>query len=276
MFALLLLLVAIDLEPRSADGLRGTLRLELPAEPEGIGLAGVWLHLHVAGSPTVEIDGPRLEDPLAAWRERVRLSAWQADGGVTRSIYLVQRKPGPVPLPDVIVRVRARPDTAWTEWTWQEPLGASRPVAPVELTPSPPEAGWGAWPWFLMVGVLITVIGVISRRWRRTHPVAETKSPQTIALERLLQVPATEVGGLLRDYLKQAFGLECVSLTRPEVQRLLTSWPEPLRRELDVFLAQSEAARFGREKSEVDRERIAAWIAASGKLGISGKNKESE
>jgi hypothetical protein len=45
---------------------------------------------------------------------------------------------------------------------------------------------------------------------------------------------------------------------------------------LDVFLAQSEAARFGREKSEVDRERIAAWIAASGKLGISGKNKESE
>ena len=217
MLAALLLLGALDLEPRSAEGLRGTLRIELPAEPEGMGLAGVWLHLHVVGSSTVEIDGPRLEDPLAAWRERVRLSAWQTDGTVTRSIYLVQRKPGLASLPDVIVRVRARAENSWTEWSWQQPLGASKPVAPIEATPRPPEAAWGVWPWAVSIGGGIAVCALVAWRWLRRHPSVETKSPQAIALERLQQITASELGGLLRQYLQQAFGLQCASLTRPEL-----------------------------------------------------------
>jgi hypothetical protein len=272
----LCLFSAIDLEPRSADGLSAVLRIDLAPEPEGIGLAGVWLRLTVNGSSTVEIDGPRLEDPLAAWRERVRLSTWTAEGTVVRSVYLVQRKQGPAPLPDVIVRVRAGPGSNWHEWAWYEPLGASKPVAPIEITPSPPAPPGPLWPWASTALAALVGIGIVLWRRFRRRLQRPRPSPEQWALQRLEQTPDSEIEPLLRQYLQDAFALRCGSLTRTELGELLRDWPKSLREELESLLKEAEAVRYGPLGGALDRNRVTAWIAASGGFREFGKNKDSE
>jgi len=262
---LLLLFADVELDPRSHQGMTGVLHIELPREPEGVGLAAVWLHLTVTGSPTAQLDGPRLEDPLDAWRERLRLSSWTAEGTIVRSVYLVQRKPGPAPLPDVVLRVRTDPDAPWHEWAWYEPLAASKPVAPVELSSTPPLNAWVVWPWGVAAAFLAACVAVWWWRRRQRKP-SEHLSPEQRFLQHLNQADDKEIAILLRNYLNESFSLSCQHLTVHELQHLLADWPVDLRSELTQLLEQAEQARYSPAVAPLDRLRLYQWIKDSGRF----------
>jgi len=262
---LLLLFADVELEPRSLQGMTGVLRIELAREPEGIGLAGVWLHLTVTGLPTAQLDGPRLEDPLDAWRERWRLSSWTAEGTIVRSVYLVQRKPGPAPLPDVVLRVRTAPDAPWHEWAWYEPLATSKPVAPVEKTSMPPPPAWVMWPWVVAAGLLAAFVAIWWwQRWQRKP--SKHLSPEQRFLQRLSQADDKEVFVLLHKYLNESFSLSCDHLTVHELQHLLVDWPVDLRSELLLLLEQAERVRYSPAAAAINHTRLHRWIEESGRF----------
>ena len=114
MSALAWLLLAVAAGPeddflRTAGGVEARLSLDVPDEGVGPGLARVRIEVVVSGPVGMRVEGPRLEDALAAWGVVQRSTKEGEAGGksvTTLSLTLEQVKPGVVALPGVVLRVR--------------------------------------------------------------------------------------------------------------------------------------------------------------------------
>jgi hypothetical protein len=269
---LLLLCLAIELEPRQADGITGRLRVEIAPEPEGPGLARVWLHLCLQGPQTTQTQVPLLEDPFAAWTNPLRLSSQTAQGDQHLSLLLVQRKAGMAPLPDLTLRVRAGPTAQWHTWRWVEPLGRAIGVAPIEPMP-PPEPRGGMGPWMLAGLAVAGLLGWLWWRWPR--PALPQPSAYEQALMQMETGDPEAIERGLRQYLAHRWGRPTQALTRPELLAALSDCSPALRDRLDRLLRACEECRFGGSASPPQGEEAARWLGDFEESAKSGKFSES-
>lgn len=250
-----LLLFAVEMEPKRVEGVQVRFRVELGDEPAGPGLAQARYEFDVRGPAGTQVEGPRLEDAFAAWRGRVETSSTSADGEIAVAVHLVQRKLGPAPLPAVTLRVRSA-SGPWHDLTWPEPLLEPRDVPPVE--PQPPLPPTARWP-FAVAGAA-ALIALVARLIRRRRPRPVEVDPAAEALSRLASGQPDDVEAALRAYVGRRFGVDARAATRRELVALLPSEFSAL---LDEALRRCEAARFG--GADVDAAGPArAFVEATG------------
>lgn len=255
MIPLLLLACALDLGPKQIGPVEARLRVFVPAEGVGHGLAWVRFTLDVTGPPGLEVDGPRLEDARAAWRVVLSSSAWN-EGGIERSLRLEQTKAGPAPLPGVALRVRESPGGDWHEMEWSAPLHEPRGVPPPEPVPDLPPVAW--WPWLTAALVLAAVaLSAVALRWAwRKRPV-ESLPPAERARRALAEARSyDDVERALRTYTAERFGVAAGAMTRAELVAAVRPQDEAAAADLDEALARCEEARFGVSAGEGEPARI--------------------
>jgi hypothetical protein len=250
-----------------------TLSLQLPERGPAPGLARVQLTLRVTGPTGCEVDGPRLEDALAGWRVQWAISSWASQDDQAlweQTLNLVQVKPGVVPLPGVVLRLRAGPGEKWKDVLWPDLLQEARAVAPPETQPPLPPSPWperlrlGG----IVLGVLLG-LGLLLRglqRWRsgRMRPLPAHQR----ALVRLEQIPDEALAAVayldrvLRDYLAERFAVEALRMTTKELVVALQERAElPVEQwaELTDLLAWCDRGKFA--NVEVDGVREAGYRA---------------
>src|SRR5205823_13480265 len=123
----------VDYPPQKRGEVEVRLRLDVPEEGAAPGRSRLRLTLTFVGPETMEAQRPRLEDALDAWRVVRRASSWRQEGKQVHwsvSLQLEQTKPGQVPPPGVVARVRSGPGQSWEEVAWMELLTEPRDVAP--------------------------------------------------------------------------------------------------------------------------------------------------
>ncbi len=292
------LLVAIS-SPRAGVELPTLTRGDLTAratvrvadEGAGPGRARATFTVTVEGPPTLQVEGPQLEDALAAWRVAWEASSWSADGTATWeiSLGLTQVKPGAAPLPGVRLRARARPGEDWQDVSWLEPLHEPRDVAPlVELPPLPPSP----WPRRLaMIGssaILLAALGLGAWWWRREGGTRAAPEPAwRRALARLGDgAGVEEVTAVLREFLQEQGRLPASRLTTAELVARLEGRgdvPAGALAEVRELLHLGDLVKFaGHAPAEAERaeavrrarallECLATWTAGEkGAVGEAG------
>jgi hypothetical protein len=208
-----------------------TARLTIRVADAGVqpGAALVRLTLTVAGGPLLEVESPRLSDPVNAWEAAREDSRRQDDGRViwTEVIQLRQIKPGPASLPDVKVRFRDDPAAPFQDAEWIDLLKMMRDVPPPEaLPPVPSRLQWLPWAGLAAVGLTLTAVGwLLFRRWRRAR---YSLSPVQLALQELTRLQKAPVPNLdiaayhtllsdvVRRYLAERYGLPATRQTTAE------------------------------------------------------------
>jgi hypothetical protein len=203
--------------PREARGVAVTLTVRVADAAAGPARARATVSLRVTGPAALEVEGPRLEDALAAWKVAQGGSSWAEDGGrasVEETLLLEQVKPGAVPLPGLTLRARAGPGSAWEEFSWPELLMEARePPGPIPLPPGPPSP----WPrrlaWLAGAAALLAALLLLGYAGRRLAAAWRTPAtPARRALARLADAPAdpaaalTHTDRVLRGYLEERFG----------------------------------------------------------------------
>ena len=242
------------------------------------GAAIVRLTLTVTGGSLLQVEPPELSDPLNAWE--VQRNEWcRLDGGRltwTTTILLRQTKPGPAALPDVKVRFRDGPETAWQEAEWVDLLKTAHDAPPPELSPPPPP--WiPAWLFWVVGGIAAMLLATAGcwmsfRRWRTPKPL----SPERWALQQLSRLdesaPAdaaayhTALSDVVRRYLADRFGLPATRQTTAEfletVRRSgrLSAERQALLRD---FLGRCDLAKFAPVGASDEERREAAGLARS-------------
>ena len=234
-----LLCLAVLAGPAESEGValpeeaRGdmTARLVIHVADAGVqpGAALVRLTLTVTGGPLLEVEAPRLSDPVNGWNAERDDSRRQDDGRVvwTEVIQLRQIKPGPASLPDVKVRFRDDPAAPFQDAEWIDLLKMATDVPPPEaLPPLPSRMQW--LPWIGLAG-LVLVLGIVGeimlRRWRRARQVL---SPEQWAARELIRLQETSISSLnaasyhtalsdvIRRYLTERYGLPATLQTTAE------------------------------------------------------------
>jgi hypothetical protein len=235
----LLLFLAVIAAPVETDGValpqqaRGdmTARLVIHVADAGVqpGAALVRLTLTITGGPLLEVESPRLSDPVNAWDAVREDSRRQDDGRLiwTEGIQLRQVKPGPASLPDVKVRFRDDPAAPSQEVEWIDLLKMVSDVPPPETLPLAP-SGMQWLPWTGLAGVVLVLTAVgwfMLLRWNRSRPVL---SPDQRAVRELIRLQGTAISTLnradyhtvlsdvVRRYLTERYGLPATLQTTAE------------------------------------------------------------
>ena len=288
---------AVDFPPQKRGDVTVELRITVPEEGAAPGQARLRLTLTFSGPETLEVQGPRLEDALAAWHVVRRASSWRKVGaGVawSLSLQLEQIKPGQVPPPGVVVGVRASAAAAWQEVAWMEVLNDSRDVAPPDMLQPLPASPWPRrllWTALALLGGLALVVLIL---WLRRRPrVALILSAADRALARLQpgalppgDRPAerfAQAEGVVRDYLDEQFGLKTRQQTTREVLAAAAELPAEAHAALQELLARGEMVKFaGQAPSAQECERavelarvvIAVCSAVTGSSGEAAPDAE--
>src|SRR5262245_35864559 len=113
MLALAILLLApgdvtgIEVPAERIGTIAASLRVVIGEQPVSPGRGQARYVITIEGPGSLEIGPARLEDAFAAWRVGRQSSSWSADVAVRieRTLWLVQVKPGVVPLPGVRLQV---------------------------------------------------------------------------------------------------------------------------------------------------------------------------
>jgi hypothetical protein len=217
----------VDLGEQRHGDVAARLVVQVAEQPVSPGRAAARYVLTAEGPPTLQIDQPRLEDALAAWRVAAEASSWAGDGRarVEHSLDLRQTKPGVVPLPGVRLRLRGGPDEGWHEASWPDPLHETRDVAPVvEVGPAPPSP----WPGRLQAASALVALALAA--WfvvRLLHRRREKPAPALSAAERAAarlaasQDPAA-ITEAVRDFLAEQAGLPAARMTTDEIMAALS------------------------------------------------------
>jgi uncharacterized protein DUF4381 len=280
----LILLTAFAAAPPGAvlpEQTRGDLTARLAVHVEGAGSKPgaevVGLRLTVTGGPLLEVEPPRLEDPLNAWQ--AERNEWcRLDGRRltwTIAIRLRQVKPGPATLPDVKVRFRDGPGAAWQEAEWVDVLKTMRDGPPPEFVPpSPLIPAWLPWLVGAIAAPLLVAAGWLVSR-RRPRP-RKPLPPGQWALQELGRLDAsrpsdpaafhTALSDVVRRYLAERFDLPATRQTTAEFLetvrqsgRLSAEHQELLR----DFLARCDLAKFAPVGASAEECREAAALARS-------------
>jgi hypothetical protein len=272
-----------------------TLALRVPEQGAAPGRARVVLTLHVRGPAGLEVEGPRLDDALDAWRVDWAASSWTSDDGTAdweQTLELIQVKPGMVPLPGVMLRVRDGPAAKWEEAAWPDLLHEPRDVpGPEKLPPLPPSA-WPGWLFGLAIalgaGLGLALLVRAGRRWRAAGRPAVPAHQR--ALARLDAMPIDPVAAahhldeVLRGYLQECFGIEAMRKTTRELlavlaeQKILLAEHQSLLKEL---LGWCDVAKFagGPQLEDVrdaaGRTRAFVLATAPGETRRDGEGRES-
>jgi hypothetical protein len=239
------------------------LRLDLPDEGAGPGRARVRLDVEVTGPEDLEVDGPRLEDSLAAWRVTRRWSSWRREGGrcvIATTATIEQVKPGVVPLPGVVVRARESDRDEWHELTWDDLLRESREGAGIQETERPPPSPW---PGRLGVGALVVVLALaaalVVRRVMRRKPRPVPAYVRALAYLGEANVSPARAELVVRDYLDERFGLATRRQTAREMLGSCSGLPEEARRALEELSGRAELVKYaGVAADEAERLRAIA------------------
>jgi hypothetical protein len=189
----------------------------------------VRLTLTVRGGPLLEVEPPRLSDPVNAWEAVREESRRQDDGRLiwTQVIQLRQVKPGPASLPDVKVRFRDDPAAPYQDAEWIDLLKMVRDIPPPEtLPPVPSRMQWLPWTGLAAVGLALTAVGwLLFRRWRRAR---RPLSPDQLAFQELTRLQQASITTLnmpdyhrllsdvVRRYLTDRFALPAMRRTTAE------------------------------------------------------------
>jgi hypothetical protein len=234
-----LLCLAVLAVPAETDGVslpeqaRGdmTARLAIRVADAGVqpGAALVRLTLTITGGPLLEVESPRLSDPVNAWEAVREDSRRQDDGRLiwTEVIQLRQVKPGPASLPDVKVRFRDDPAAPFQDTEWIDLLKLTRDVPPPEaLPPVPSRLQWLSWAGLAAVGLTLTAVGwLLFRRWRRARYSLSSVQLALQELTRLQKAPVpnldvaayhTLLSDVVRRYLAERYGLPAARQTTAE------------------------------------------------------------
>jgi hypothetical protein len=208
-----------------------TARLVIHVADAGVqpGAALVRLTLTVTGGHLLEVEAPRLSDPVNAWEADRDDSRRQDDSRVvwTEVIQLRQIKPGPASLPDVKVRFRDDPVAPFQDAEWIELLKMVRDVPPPEaLPPLPSRLQWLPWAGLAGLVLVLTTVGLIMlRRWRCARQVL---SPEQWAARELIRLQETSILSLnaasyhtvlsdvIRRYLTERYALPATLQTTAE------------------------------------------------------------
>jgi hypothetical protein len=297
--ALLLVPPAIAAAPgftypsQTGGGVTARLAVRVDDRGPGPGRAQATLSITVAGPAALEVESPRREDALDAWKVEWAASSWsQAHGrtSVEQTLQLVQVKPGVVPLPGLVLRARAGPAAAWEEFLWPELLLEPRDPPPPDDLPPPPASVWprrllwaaGALT-LVVAGVLLFYAGLrVHRALRRPAALHER------ALARLADAPADPLAAVghtdrvLRGYLEDRFGVPAPQQTHQELLAALAQRDalsaEQLTR-LTALLSQSDLLKFARiegpEAIAQLRAEAEAFIRTTATIGEGKKTGEA-
>lgn len=223
-------------------------RVLVPDEGAGVGLARVRVLATVSGPAGLAVEGPRLEDGLAAWRATRRASSWREEGGrcvVGLSLTLEQVKPGVVPLPGLVLSVREGEASGWHELSWPDLLREPRDGPDVDrLPPLPPSP----WPRRLALAALATAVALAcllaARRATRRVPRAETPEARARALLGEANVTPARAELIVRDYLDQRFGLATRRMTARETVAACAGLPEAARLAFAELTQMAELVKY--------------------------------
>ncbi len=246
--------------PQRRGVLEAVLEVDVAARGPAPGLAAALYVLRLRGPATMEADGPRLGDATASWKADWRASSWRLrdeQAELHIEIHLRQIKPGPVPLPDLRLRMREGPESPWQEVEWIDILRQTRPGPPPERYTPQHSAPWWIGPGAAATGVVLGmgVWVLLRRRPARSAPV----SPLLRALKELDRLeqsalpPATDsatfhtqVSEVVRRFLMEHFGLPALERTTAEFLQTATRVPQ-LTATADVlreFCDRCDLAKF--------------------------------
>ncbi|HBI46537.1 MAG TPA: hypothetical protein DDY78_27340 [Planctomycetales bacterium] len=294
--------LAVLVAPTETDGValpeqvRGdmTARLVIHSAEAGAqpGAPLVRLTLTVMGGPLLEVEPPRLSDPVNAWEAVREDSQRQNDSRLiwTESIQLRQVKPGPASLPDVKVRFRDDPAAPFEDAEWIDLLKMVRDVPPPEaLPPVSSQLQWLPWTGLAAVGLALTAAGwVIFRRWSRARRFLP---PDQLALQELTRLQQASITTLnmsdchillsdvVRRYLTDRFALPAMRQTTGEFLasvRTIGRLSAEHQALLGDFLERCDLAKFApvgaspeewREATALARAFVEQTAGANGSAG---------
>jgi hypothetical protein len=266
--------------PRRHGEIEARLEVQVADQSAGPGLGEVMLTLIVTGPITLEVETPRLEDSIAAWKLRWNASGWvRQDGGCTWSetFPLQQVKPGPLAVPGLKVRFRSDPSNPWIEESWLDILRDPRDSPPPEgMLPADSSRTVG-----ILMAILIPALAVLlAAAWgyrRYSRAPAPPLTPAQRALQELARLEAMELSGpeeserfhtqlsnLVRRYLAERFGLRAPQQTTLEFlqeQRREPRLSADQERLLGDFLSHCDLAKFALAANSVEECRRMASLA---------------
>lgn len=233
----------LELPPVMHGAITARLALQVAGQGPAPGRARVRFRLRVQGPRGLQVDGPQLEDALAAWRTTWQASSWAEDEPTVWEMtwQLDQGKAGAVPLPGVHVRVRTSDAAAWQEASWPEPLREPRDVAPAIPVPPAPQSPWPRRLRMAAVAVACALAAILLarrlHRWLRARRHPPSAAERTLAaIDAIMQAYArpsgsgppdirhvtalTDLAAITRDYLAQAISLP---VGRRTTRELLTA-----------------------------------------------------
>lgn len=282
----------VELPGRTAGPVAARLWVEVPEEGAGPGRGRTRYTLALEGPAGLVLDGPRLEDALAAWRISGQAASWRQEGSVavTITLDLVQVKPGPVPLPGVHLRVRESARGDWSDLSWPGPLHELRDVPPPVEVPAPDVPRWPAWVGSVAVAVVLAgSVLVYFRRRRRRGPgpvPAWQRARARLEEAQEMEVLAEE----LRDYLEEQLGLPASRLTTEELLRELVARGDvapALLQGVRELLQQSDLVKFAGQPAASDQlaaarrrtieliEALMGWPRPAGEGDGAGERRTS-
>jgi hypothetical protein len=244
--------------PQEHGDVHALLRVEVPEEGAVPGRSRLLLTLTFTGPAGLEVQGPTLEDALAGWRVTRRASSWRQDGqGVhwSLSLHLEQVKPGQVPPPGVVVRIRTAPAATWERLAWLDLLSEPRDVRPPDYLPPLPAPVWPARLRLAGVSLVcaLAVLLAVRALQRRLRPrrivtpaaraLARLEPPNLPPSDRLAERFA-HVEAVVRDYLDEQRGLKTRQQTTREVLSVLGELPADAQDALRELFERGELVKF--------------------------------
>lgn len=243
-----------------------TARAEVRVADKGVGPGRgvVFFKVSLEGPGTLQVEGPRLEDALAAWRIGWQTSSWSGDqpGSLEINLGLVQLKPGAAPLPGVRLRVRGQPSETWQDVAWLDPLHEPRDVAPIVDLPPLPAPAWRTYLLPAASGAIVLLLVGLLLNWARRRQVY---SPPIPAWRRALLLLDKEDGveqvtGILRGFLHEQGALPTARLTTAELLSLLASqrnFPDDALAKLRQVLELADLVKFAGHAPSAEEAKAA-------------------
>ena len=248
-------------------------RLMVHVDDPGPQPGAAHLTLTITGGLLLQVEAPRLSDPVNAWE--AQQNEWQQLDGDrltwTKAILLRKVKPGLAGLPDVKVRFREGSGASWEEAEWVDVLKTPADGPPPEPLPLVPN-GMGWLPWVIPAAALTLALAwFLQRRRPRLRATLPPDKQALLELRRLEQsadLPSaayhTALSDVIRTYLAERLGLPATRQTTAEflemVRRTGRLSPEE-QRMLHAFLERCDLAKFAPVGVSAEECREAAVLA---------------
>jgi hypothetical protein len=287
----------LEYPPQHSGDVEARLEIVVPEEGAGPWRSRLLVTLSFTGPPGLEVQGPRLEDALAAWRVVRRWSSWGQEGQQVHwslTLQLEQIKPGQVAPPGLVAEVRTGPEEPWREVSWLELLSEPRDVAPPDFTSPLPVSAWPDRLRWVSVGLACGLLVLLLVRAVRRRLLARQVQPPDIRALARLEVGAlppadrpaerfAHAEAVVRDYLDEQHGLKTRQQTTREIVARLDELPPEARDAFRELLDRGELVKFAAQAptaEECDRAvelarlviracATATWPASEG--GMAGE-----